>query len=88
MTAASAARRLFERQEWQFFAALPKADAGLAVAWWAVLLLRGVFPVMFAIAMGALVAAVQAGSSITSPLWSGSVRPSSSCRLSRRYIGR
>ena len=72
MTALQLSSRLFERQEWQFFATLPKADAVLAVAWWAVLLLRGVLPVMFAIAMGALVAAVQAGSSITSPLgWVG-----------------
>ena len=72
MTALQLSGRLFERQEWQFFATLPKADAVLALAWWAVLLLRGVLPVMFAIAMGALVAAVQAGSSFTSPLgWVG-----------------
>ena len=34
-------QRLRERQEWQFFAALPKADSVLATVWWLVLLLRG-----------------------------------------------
>ena len=29
--------RLRERQEWKFFGVLPRADPGLAVAWWAVL---------------------------------------------------
>ena len=44
-----------------FFAALPKADGFLAIVWWAVLLLRGVLPALFAVAMGVLVAAVQSG---------------------------
>ncbi len=61
-------QRLFQRQEWRFFAALPKADGTLALAWWAVLLLRGVLPAIFAVAMGVLVAAVQQGASLTSPL--------------------
>jgi ABC-type multidrug transport system fused ATPase/permease subunit len=47
------------RKEWQFFAVLPKADRALAVVWWVVLVLRGVLPAIFAIAMGALVAAVE-----------------------------
>ena len=72
MTSTQPERRLFDRQEWQFFASLPKADAMLSVAWWAVLLLRGVLPAIFAVAMGSLVAAVQAGASIASPLvWVG-----------------
>ena len=33
--------RLRARQEWQFFAALPRADARLTVAWWVLLLLNG-----------------------------------------------
>jgi hypothetical protein len=37
-------QRLTGRKEWQFFAALPKADPSLAAAWWAVLLLRGTLP--------------------------------------------
>jgi len=61
-------QRLRERQEWQFFAALPKADRFLAIVWWAVLLLRGVLPALFAVAMGALVAAVQRGESLAEPL--------------------
>ena len=47
------------RKEWQFFSVLPKADAGLAAAWWVVLVLRGVLPVVLAIVMGVLVTAVQ-----------------------------
>ncbi len=55
-------RRLRERNEWKFFAVLPQAAPGLAVAWWAILILRGVLPAVFAVSMGALVGAVQAGS--------------------------
>jgi ATP-binding cassette, subfamily B, bacterial len=55
-------------KEWKFFAVLPKADPGLAVAWWSVLLLRGMLPAAFAIAMGVLVAAVQRGHSLAAPL--------------------
>ena len=49
------------RQEWQFFAVLPKADPLLAAAWWVVLVLRGLLPALLAIAMGVLVGAVQRG---------------------------
>ncbi|HEX9372268.1 MAG TPA: ABC transporter ATP-binding protein [Roseiflexaceae bacterium] len=61
-------RQLRQRQEWTFFGVLPKADPILAVAWWAVLALRGVLPVVFAIAMGVLVGAVQRGDDLTAPL--------------------
>jgi ATP-binding cassette subfamily B protein len=54
-------RKLTERKEWKFFSVLPKADRPLAIAWWIVLILRGVLPAVFAIAMGVLVAAVQSG---------------------------
>ena len=60
--------RLRQRQEWRFFAALPKADARLAWGWWAIVVLRGVVPALFAVAMGVLVAAVQRGDSLTGPL--------------------
>ena len=56
------------RKEWQFFAVLPRADAALAAAWWAILVLRGVLPVLFAVALGALVGAVQRGANLTPPL--------------------
>ena len=51
-----------------FFAVLPKADARLAWAWWAVVLLHGILPALFAIAMGILVGAVQRGASLSGPL--------------------
>jgi ATP-binding cassette, subfamily B, bacterial len=60
--------RLYERNEWKFFATLPKADATLASLWWIVLVLRGVLPAGFAVAMGALVSAVQQGDSLGRPL--------------------
>ena len=41
-------QRLRERKEWLFFAALPKADGRLAFAWWAVVLLHGILPALFA----------------------------------------
>jgi ABC-type multidrug transport system fused ATPase/permease subunit len=56
------------RKEWQFFSVLPRADAVLAAGWWAILVLRGVLPVLFAVAMGALVGAVQRGANLTQPL--------------------
>ena len=43
---------LRERNEWKFFASLPKADGPLAVGWWIVLVLRGVLPAVFAVAAG------------------------------------
>src|SRR5688572_11476187 len=61
-------RSLRERKEWLFFAALPKADGALASAWWAVVLLHGILPALFAIAMGVLVDAVQRGTSLTGSL--------------------
>jgi ATP-binding cassette subfamily B protein len=60
--------RLRERQEWKFFGVLPKADRSLAVAWWSVLVLRGVLPAAFAIAMGVLIGAIQQGHSLGVPL--------------------
>jgi ABC-type multidrug transport system fused ATPase/permease subunit len=61
-------RKLTERKEWQFFSVLPRADPALAVAWWIVLLLRGVLPAVFAIATGVLVGAAQYGDSLLRPL--------------------
>jgi ABC-type multidrug transport system fused ATPase/permease subunit len=60
--------KLRARKEWQFFAVLPRADGPLAATWWAVLVLRSTLPAVFAIAMGALVAAVQHGESLVTPL--------------------
>jgi ATP-binding cassette, subfamily B, bacterial len=60
--------RLKARAEWKFFGVLLEADRRLATAWWAALALRGLLPAMFAIAMGALVGAVQRGSALAAPL--------------------
>jgi ATP-binding cassette subfamily B protein len=61
-------QRLRARPEWKFFGVLPKAGGALAISWWIVLLLRGVLPALFAIAMGVLVGAVQRGDSLATPL--------------------
>src|SRR6185369_14094533 len=61
-------QRLRDRNEWKLFAVLPKANPALAGLWWLVLVLRGVLPAVFGIAMGVLVAAVQKGSGLTAPL--------------------
>jgi len=60
--------RLRDRKEWRFFSVLPRADSTLAVLWWTALLLRGILPAIFAVAMGVLVAAVQHGDSLIGPL--------------------
>lgn len=55
--------RLRQRPEWKFFAVLPRADPGLAVLWWVLLILNGVLPAIFSIAIGVLIGAVQGGAS-------------------------
>jgi ATP-binding cassette, subfamily B, bacterial len=60
--------RLRARNEWKFAAVLPQADFALAIAWWALLILRGILPAAFAIAMGVLVGAVQRGDDLGGPL--------------------
>src|SRR5580658_1929241 len=59
---------LTARNEWKFFSVLPKADLPLAFAWWVALLLRGLLPAGFTVAMGLLVGAVQRGDSLAAPL--------------------
>jgi ATP-binding cassette subfamily B protein len=61
-------RRLTESKGWKFFGVLPKADPHLAALWWTALVLRGVLPAIFAIAMGVLVGAVQRGDGLAAPL--------------------
>jgi ABC-type multidrug transport system fused ATPase/permease subunit len=60
--------RLQARDEWKFAGVLPRADRPLAAAWWTILILRGLLPPLFAIAMGLLVGAVQRGEDMTAPL--------------------
>jgi len=59
---------LRRRQEWRFFGVLPQADRRLAVAWWAVLVARGLLPAAFAVTVGVLVGAVQGGRGLAGPL--------------------
>ena len=61
-------KRLRERKEWTFFAVLSKASGPIAIAWWTLLLLRGVLPAVFGIAMGMLIGAVQRGAALAVPL--------------------
>jgi ATP-binding cassette, subfamily B, bacterial len=62
-------KKLKESKALKLFGVLPRADAGLAVLWWGVLVLRGVLPALFAVAMGVLVGAVQRGSDFGGALW-------------------
>jgi ATP-binding cassette, subfamily B, bacterial len=61
-------QRLRNRNEWKFFAVLWKADGLLAMAWWVLLVLRGVLPAVFAVAMGLVVTAVRGGDGLFAPL--------------------
>jgi ATP-binding cassette, subfamily B, bacterial len=57
------------RNEWKFATILPRADKGLAIAWWVILVVRGLLPAVFAIAMGWLVGTIErGGSDLTAPL--------------------
>jgi ABC-type multidrug transport system fused ATPase/permease subunit len=56
------------RPEWQFFGVLHRANRPLAALWWLVLIVRGLLPAAFAIAMGVLVGTVQQGRPLAGPL--------------------
>ncbi|HVT61794.1 MAG TPA: ATP-binding cassette domain-containing protein [Thermoanaerobaculia bacterium] len=60
--------RLRARNEWQFAGVLLHAGRALAAAWWTLLVLRGLLPALFAIAMGGLVTAAQRGGGLAAPL--------------------
>jgi ABC-type bacteriocin/lantibiotic exporter with double-glycine peptidase domain len=64
----SAIERLRGSNPWKFAGVLPRADRFLAIAWWSILVLRGLLPAVFAVAMGALVGAVQGKAPLTPPL--------------------
>jgi ATP-binding cassette subfamily B protein len=64
----SVIKRLRARQEWQFFGALPKADPVLATVWWALLILNGVMPAVFAVAIGATVGAIEQADPVAAAL--------------------
>jgi ATP-binding cassette, subfamily B, bacterial len=56
------------RNEWKLAGVLFQADHGLAIAWWILLVLRGLLPAVFAVAMGWLVGTIQRGSTQAAPL--------------------
>jgi ABC-type multidrug transport system fused ATPase/permease subunit len=53
---------------WKLAGVLPQADRTLAVEWWSILVLRGLLPALFALAMGWLVGTVQHGGALAMPL--------------------
>ena len=57
-----------EWKEWKFFSVLSKASPGLAAAWWLGLLLLGILPAVFAVAMGTVIGALRGGHSLAPPL--------------------
>ena len=59
---------LRESNNWKFAGVIGQSDRPLAVAWWSLLLLRGLLPALFAIAMGGLVGAVQQHGELARPL--------------------
>jgi ATP-binding cassette, subfamily B, bacterial len=70
----TALNRLRSRQEAAFFISLHRADLPLGVTWWALVAARSLLPALFAVAMGALVGAVQEGHDLTRPLaWTGAL---------------
>jgi len=60
--------RLRARDEWKFAGVLSQADRALAIVWWTLLVVRGLLPALFAIAMGGLIGAVQRGGDLAAPL--------------------
>lgn len=56
------------RNEWKFAGVLPQASYALTVSWWTLLVLRGLLPALFAVAMGGLIGAVQRGGNLAAPL--------------------
>jgi ABC-type multidrug transport system fused ATPase/permease subunit len=60
--------RLKNRNELIFASVLTQASPALSAAWWTLLILRGLLPALFSIAMGALVGSVQRSGDLTGPL--------------------
>ncbi len=60
--------RVKTRAEWQFAGVLAQADFGLTALWWTLILVRGILPAVFAIAIGWLVGTIDRGEDLTAPL--------------------
>lgn len=68
MSATTSIRTIRGSDQWKFFGVLGHASRGLTIAWWSLLVLRGLLPALFAVAMGVLVGTVRSGTSLTVPL--------------------
>ncbi len=61
-------KRLRGSAEWRLGGALYAASRRLTITWWLLVIVRGLLPAAFAIAMGVLVSAVERGDSLVLPL--------------------
>jgi ABC-type transport system involved in cytochrome bd biosynthesis fused ATPase/permease subunit len=61
-------KRLRESAEWRLGGALYAANPRLTIAWWVLVVVRGLLPAAFVITMGVLVTAVEHGDSLAVPL--------------------
>jgi ABC-type multidrug transport system fused ATPase/permease subunit len=59
---------LRNRDEWQLFSALPRVHPGLAGAWWALVIARGLLPAVVTVGSALLVAAIRGDGPLTGPL--------------------
>ena len=60
--------RITSRDEWRYMMLLHQAHLSLAVAWWLLLIGRGLLPALLAVAMGTLIGAVERQSDLLEPL--------------------
>lgn len=62
------ARKAYDSNSFRFFRVLPSADSKLTATWWAFIILCGLMPALFSLAVGFMVAAVKAKTSLALPL--------------------
>ncbi|MFB8033722.1 ABC transporter ATP-binding protein [Streptomyces sp. NPDC056004] len=60
--------RLRAREEWKFFAVLPRAARTRALIWWCLIVARGLLPALFTLAVGLLVSSLADGHASAAPL--------------------
>ena len=60
--------RLARQPQVVFFRTLHRASPGLSTTWWILLLAAGVLPAVFSVATGAVIDAIDAGTSLAGPL--------------------
>ncbi|MCB0998542.1 MAG: ABC transporter ATP-binding protein [Acidimicrobiales bacterium] len=60
--------RLRSRQEWRFFTALHRAAPARNLAWWVLVVTRGIVPAVVSVGFGWLVASIEDGDPLAGPL--------------------